>query len=139
MVAAGDMAAAAEALGRPHEVRGVVVHGDGRGSGLGMPTANVEVSPQLALPPLGVYAVRAGPVGAPLLPGVADLGTRPTFDGGAPVLEVHLFDHKGDLYGAVLRVAFVARLRDEERFDTVDQLVAQMKADAALSRALLQG
>ncbi len=137
MVAAGDLAGAAAALGRPHEVRGPVVHGDGRGRTLGFPTANVAVPAALALPPSGVYAVRAGRRGDPLGPAVASLGTRPTFGGGEQTLEVHLFDSPGDLYGATLRVAFVARLRDEERFDGPAALVAQMVVDAAAARAAL--
>jgi riboflavin kinase/FMN adenylyltransferase len=137
MVAEGDMRGAALALGRPHEVRGRVVHGEGRGSGLGVPTANVEVPAGLALPPQGVYAVRAGPVGAGLIPGVADLGVRPTFNGGAEALEVHLFDYHGDLYGESMRVAFVERLRGEQRFASVGDLVAQMRADVASAQRIL--
>lgn len=138
LVAAGDLAGAAEALGRPHEVRGAVVAGDGRGRGLGFPTANVAVPAGLARPPAGVYAVRVGRRGEPLLPGVANLGTRPTFAGGdGETLEVHLLDHPGDLYGEALRVAFVARLRDERRFDGPEDLVRQIRADVAAARAVL--
>ncbi len=137
MVAAGDLAGAAAALGRPHEVRGVVVAGDGRGRTLGFPTANVAVPAELALPPNGVYAVRAGVKGGLLGPAVASLGTRPTFGGGKETLEAHLLDPPGDLYGATLRVAFVARLRAEERFDSVAALVDQMVADVAQARGLL--
>jgi len=137
LVAAGDLAGAAAALGRPHEVRGAVVAGEGRGRRLGFPTANVAVPAQLALPPGGVYAVQAGPRGASLRPGVANLGTRPTFGGAGLSLEVHLLEPPGDLYGATLRVAFVARLRDERRFDGPADLAAQIAADAAATRALL--
>jgi riboflavin kinase/FMN adenylyltransferase len=137
MVAAGDLAAAASALGRPHEVRGTVVHGDGRGRTLGFPTANVAVPAELALPPFGVYAVRAGRAGGPLAPAVASLGTRPTFGGGGQALEVYLLEPPGDLYGVTLRVAFVARLRDERRFDGPAALVAQIAADVAAARAVL--
>ncbi|MFH1329559.1 MAG: bifunctional riboflavin kinase/FAD synthetase [Actinomycetota bacterium] len=137
MVAAGDLAGAAAALGRPHEVRGAVVAGEGRGRRLGFPTANVAVPPELALPPTGVYAVRAGPRGGSLGPGVANLGTRPTFGGGGLSLEVHLLEPPGDLYGATLRVALVVRLRDERRFDDPAELAARIAADAVAARAVL--
>jgi riboflavin kinase/FMN adenylyltransferase len=137
MVAAADLAGAAAALERTHEVRGRVEHGDGRGRTLGFPTANVAVPAELALPPSGVYAVRAGVVGAPLGPAVANLGTRPTFGPGRLALEVHLLDPPGDLYGATLRVAFVARLRDEARFDSLSALAAQIAADVAAARLAL--
>jgi len=137
MVAAGDLAGAAAALGRPHEVRGTVVPGEGRGRRLGFPTANVAVPPDLALPPIGVYAVRAGLRGGELMPGVANLGTRPTFGGAGQGLEVHLLESPGDLYGGVLRVAFVGRLRDERRFGGPTDLAAQIAADVAAARALL--
>jgi riboflavin kinase/FMN adenylyltransferase len=115
----------------------MVEHGDGRGRTLGFPTANVAVPAELALPPSGVYAVRAGVVGAPLGPAVANLGTRPTFGPGRLALEVHLLDPPGDLYGATLRVAFVARLRDEARFDSLPALAAQIAADVAAARLAL--
>jgi riboflavin kinase/FMN adenylyltransferase len=137
MVAAGDLAGAAAALGRPHEVRGPVVRGDGRGRTLGFPTANVAVPAELALPPSGVYAVRAGRRGGPLGPAVANLGTRPTFGGGEQAVEVHLLDPPGDLYGETLRVAFAARLRDERRFDGSAALAAQIAADVAAARGAL--
>jgi riboflavin kinase / FMN adenylyltransferase len=137
MVAAGDLAGAAAALSRPHEVRGLVVTGDGRGRTLGFPTANLALPAELALPPAGVYAVRAGRLGGALGPAVANLGTRPTFGGTGQALEVHLLDPPGDLYGATLRVAFVARLRDERRFDGPGSLVAQITADVAAARLAL--
>jgi len=137
LVAAGDLAAAAAALGRPHELRGPVVPGDGRGAGIDFPTANVAVPPGMALPRHGVYAVRAAPVGAPLRDGVANLGVRPTFDGTGEVLEVHLLDERTDLYGEVLRVAFVERLRDERRFEGSEALVAQIEADVVAARVVL--
>jgi len=137
MVAAGDLAGAAAALGRPHEVRGLVVPGDGRGRTLGFPTANVALPVELALPPGGVYAVRAGRLGGALEPAVANLGTRPTFGGIGQALEVHLLDPPGDLYGATLRVAFVAHLRDERRFDGPGALVTQIAADVAAARLAL--
>ena len=137
MVAAGDVEAAAAALGRPHEVRGTVAAGDGRGRSLGFATANVEVPPGLALPSGGVYAVLAGRRGGSLEPGVANIGSRPTFGGGDQVLEVHLLGFTGDLYGSVLRVAFVTRLRDERQFDGPGELSAQIGDDIAAAREAL--
>jgi len=138
MVAAGEVEAAAAALGRPHEVRGTVVAGDGRGRRLGFPTANLALPPGLAVPADGVYAVWAGLPGAELRPGVANVGTRPTFGGEERNVEVHLLEGSGDLYGVTLRVAFVARLRDERRFDAPGDLAAQIAADAAAARERLQ-
>jgi riboflavin kinase/FMN adenylyltransferase len=137
LVAAGDVAGAAGALGRFHEVRGTVVPGDGRGRTIGVPTANIAVGDGLAVPARGVYAVRAGPVGEELLPGVANVGIRPTFGGDAETVEVHLLDVDRDLYGLVLRLAFVERIRAERRFEGVGLLVAQIGADIERARGLL--
>lgn len=137
LLAEGDAAGAAAALGRPHELRGVVVPGDGRGQEIGFPTANVALPPGLAVPRRGVYAVRAGVSGGPWRDGVANLGVRPTFAGEEEVLEVHLLDGRPDLYGAELRVAFVDRLRDERRFEGIGALTAQIGADVAAARAVL--
>jgi len=138
MVAAGDVAGASAALGRPHEVRGRVVHGDGRGSAIGFPTANLEIPDGTAVPGRGVYAVEAGPLGEPLGPGVANVGVRPTFGGAAEELvEVHLLDSDRDLYGRELRVRFVARIRDERRFSGAGELVARIAEDVAIARSAL--
>jgi riboflavin kinase/FMN adenylyltransferase len=137
MVAAGEVEGAAAALGRPHELRGTVVPGDGRGRALGFPTANVALDPGLAVPKSGVYAVRAGGPGEPLRPGVANVGTRPTFDGTEERLEVHFLDGAGDLYGATLRIAFVSRIRDERRFADGGELAGQILADIAVARRRL--
>jgi len=137
MVAAGEVEEAAAALGRPHEVRGTVVTGDGRGRTLGFPTANVALPAGLAVPGNGVYAVQAGKPGKPLSVGVANVGTRPTFGGEGETLEVHLLDWAGDLYGATLRVAFVSRLRDERRFAGPADLAAQIAADIGAARRRL--
>lgn len=137
MVAAGDVEGAAAALGRPHEVRGTVVPGDGRGHTLGFPTANVALPPGLAVPRSGVYAVRAGKTGEALRPGVANIGTRPTFGGVGETLEVHLLESTGDLYDATLRVAFVSRLRDERRFAGPGELAEQITADVVAARRRL--
>lgn len=139
LLAAGDVAAAAELLGRPHVVEGLVVPGAGRGRGLGFPTANVEVREDgTMLPAGGVYAVEACAPGSGRAPGVANLGVRPTFgDVGRPVLEVHLLDRDCDLAGRVVRVAFVARLRDERRFPSAEALVRQLRQDVEHARQVL--
>lgn len=144
LVAAGDVAQAAELLGRPHEVRGPVVHGDGRGAALGMPTANVDVGEGIALPALGIYAGWCRRADGSIRPAAISVGHRPTFyepgsagDGAAPLVEAYLVDFEGDLYGERLGVAFVERLRPELRFDRVEQLVEQMHADVARTRGVL--
>lgn len=136
LVAAGAVEEAATLLGRPHFLRGTVVVGDQRGRTLGFPTANIVSEVEL-LPAFGVYAVRARVEGGPSRPGVANIGIRPTFGGGAPRIEVHLFDFTGDLYGRELVVELVARVRGELRFDGPAALVAQIAADAARARELL--
>jgi riboflavin kinase / FMN adenylyltransferase len=134
----GDPARAAALLGRPYDIDGTVVRGAGRGRGLGIPTANIATEGDL-LPSPGIYAVtleRPGVDAAPR-PAVASLGTNPTFvDGGALVLEVHVLDFDEDLYGARVRTGFVARLRDEARFDSVEALLTRIHADIAAARAI---
>jgi riboflavin kinase / FMN adenylyltransferase len=140
LVAAGDVAAAARLLGRDYELRGTVVKGDQRGRGLGYPTANVALDPVLLLPGLGIYAGWYERPGGAVHAAAISVGRRPTFlDGEAatPVLEAYLLDFEGDLYGEPARVRLAARLRDEERFDSVDALVAQMGRDVADARAVL--
>jgi riboflavin kinase/FMN adenylyltransferase len=135
---AGDVEPAAAMLGRVHEVDGTVVVGHRRGRTIGFPTANLDPDPVL-MPSDGVYAVIArGIDGArgELLRGVANLGSRPTFAAGRSV-EVHLFDFDGDLYGARLRVGFVAFLRAERKFESVEELRAQITSDAQQARARL--
>ena len=136
LVASGEVANAARLLGMPHRVRGTVVGGDKRGRTIGFPTANLETDAQL-LPGNGVYAVRARVDGGEWLDGVANLGERPTFGGRRFLVEVHLLDFSGDLYGHELEVSFLARIRDEQRFDGPDALVAQIRADVAAARAVL--
>jgi riboflavin kinase / FMN adenylyltransferase len=138
-LAAGDLASANRMLGRPHEVRGVVVEGDHRGRDLGYPTANVAVPGDICLPADGIYAgwyLRADGVAHPA---AINLGRRPTFYERADtsLLEAHLLDFDGDLYDEPARVRFVARLRDEVRFDSVDDLVRQMARDVDEARAAL--
>lgn len=136
MVAGGEVASAARLLGLPHRIRGTVVSGDKRGRTIGFPTANLDTDAQL-LPPNGVYAVRARVDGGAWLPGVANLGERPTFDGRRFLIEVHLIDFSGDLYGRELEVGFISRLRDEQRFESPDALVTQIRADVIAARAHL--
>lgn len=141
LVAAGDVVGAAALLGRPHEVRGPVVHGDGRGaSELGFPTANLEVSTDIALPADGIYAgYYRRPDGTGYLAAIS-VGRRPTFydPASASVLvEAYLLHFEGDLYGELGRVSFVRRLRDERQFDSVDALIAQMHDDVADTERLL--
>jgi riboflavin kinase / FMN adenylyltransferase len=138
-LAAGDLPSANRMLGRTHEVRGVVAHGDERGRELGFPTANVTVPGDICLPADGIYAgwyVR--PDGAPQ-PSAISLGRRPTFyaEADASLLEAHLLDFEGDLYDEPARVRFVARLRDEVRFDSVEALVRQMASDVEEAREVL--
>jgi riboflavin kinase/FMN adenylyltransferase len=112
-----------------------VIHGEKRGRDLGFPTANIRLDNNCGLKH-GIYAVRVGR-GAERFDGVASFGRRPTFDNGAPLLEVFLFDFNGDLYGATLDVAFIGFIREELKFDNVPALVAQMNDDSARARAAL--
>lgn len=139
----GRLATVAHLLGRRYAVVGTVVHGDGRGRKLGYATANLAFDDPVALPPNGVFAVRVAWGGeGPLTPahgrdGVASLGVRPTFGGGHRLLEAHLFEFDGDLYGQRLRVEFVRRQRGEKRFSSVAALIRQMDRDAARARHIL--
>jgi riboflavin kinase/FMN adenylyltransferase len=139
LLAAGDVASAAKLLGRPHEVRGTVEQGDRRGRDLGYPTANVVVPADVLLPADGIYAGWYQRGAGARHQAAISLGRRPTFhpDATASVLEAHLLDFEGDLYGEAARVGFVARLRGEERFDSVPELLARMADDVAATRAVL--
>jgi riboflavin kinase/FMN adenylyltransferase len=134
-LAVGDVAGAAELLGRPHRIRGRVVRGAGRGAGLGFPTANLE-GIDTQVPADGVYAVR-GLVEGRSYPAAAHVGPNATFGEGARSAEVHLIDFRGDLYGRTLEVDFVARLRGTRRFEGPAELVAQMREDVERARARL--
>jgi riboflavin kinase/FMN adenylyltransferase len=136
-LAAGDLARARRLLGRAYTMRGRVRAGARLGRQLGFPTANLPVKRRhVALD--GVFAVRVSGGGALRgWPGVASLGTRPMADAGAWLLEAHLFDFAGDLYGQELEVEFVARLRAEQRFESMEAMVQQMQLDAAAARAVL--
>ena len=136
-VAGGDLASAAAMLGRPYGVVGRVGQGERRGRLLGVPTINLsELSPRKLLPPDGVYAVRVewrgGGAG-----GMMNQGPRPTFHDGRRVLEAHIFDFDGDLYGEWVRIEWVERLRDIERFGSLDQLQQQLERDRAQALAAL--
>ncbi|RVW03893.1 bifunctional riboflavin kinase/FAD synthetase [Rhodococcus xishaensis] len=146
-VDAGDVAAASEALGRPHRVEGVVVHGDGRGRGLGFPTANIVPPMYAAIPADGVYAtwftvLGSGPVEGTVEPGrrykaAVSVGSNPTFSGRARTVEAFVLDHEADLYGQHVAVDFVERVRGMEKFDSVDALVEEMGRDAEKARKIL--
>ena len=137
-LAKGDFEAAARLLGRPYAIGGHVVRGRQLGRALGYPTANLRFggkTPALR----GIYATRVHGVGEGHWPSVSSFGTRPTVDGTEPLLEAHLFNFDGDLYGQRIEVEFVARLRDEEKFPDLPALVEQMHRDAAQARAVLAG
>ena len=132
----GDLERATRLLGRPYRMAGRVRLGKRLGRTLGYPTANLALQRKV-VPLWGIFAVRVSGAGLVDYPAVSSLGTRPTVNGTDPLLEVHLFDFDGDLYGQHLDVDFVARLRDEQKFESLDALVAQMNRDAAAARALL--
>lgn len=136
LLAAGDFDGAARLLGRRFSIGGHVVRGARLGHTLGYPTANLRLGRRVA-PVGGIFAVRVHGVGSQPMPGVASLGVRPTVEGTEPLLEAHLFDFGGDLYGRRIDVEFVAKLRDEEKFDDLDALVRQMDRDADEARAIL--
>jgi riboflavin kinase/FMN adenylyltransferase len=132
-LAARDLPRAAHLLGRPYTMRGRVVAGQQLGRTLGFPTANIRVR-RRRLPLSGVFAVRVHGIGGSPLGGVASLGTRPTVGGVEPLLETFVFDFSGDLYGRELEIEFVAHLRDELRFESVELMVVQMQVDARTAR-----
>ncbi len=136
-LAAGDMAMAAQQLGRPYSISGRVVGGDQLGRKIGYPTANIQLKHNR--PPVkGIFAVRVQGLDRPDWPGVASLGTRPTVHAnGKPTLEVHLFDFARSIYRAHLRVEFLHKLRDEAKFPSMEALIAQIDRDAAQARELL--
>jgi len=133
---AGDVEGANRLLGYRWFVTGEVISGDRRGRTLGMPTANLQLGPDSRLRH-GIYAVRVRRPDGSIHDGVASYGRRPTFDDGAPVLEVHLLDFSGDLYGEDVVVTFFDWIRPEVRFESVDQLVAEMNRDLAAARRCL--
>jgi riboflavin kinase/FMN adenylyltransferase len=132
----GDLDRATRLLGRPYRMAGRVRLGKKLGRTLGFPTANLALQRKV-VPLWGIFAVRVSGAGLVDHPAVSSLGTRPTVNGTDPLLEVHLFDFDGSLYGQYLDVDFVARLRDERKFESLDALVEQMHRDAAAARAVL--
>lgn len=136
-LAHGDFALARRLLGRPYTMCGRVAHGDRIGRTLGYATANIHLR-RVAPPMRGVFAVRLLGVGEHPLPGMASIGHRPTVGGRVTLLEVHVFDFRRDLYGRLVTVEFVAKLRDEECYDGLDALRRQMDRDAEAARAVLK-
>jgi len=132
----GDMAGASRLLGRPYRMSGRVVRGQSVGRKLGYPTANVDLRRRQS-PVMGIFAVRVTGIGEHPVDGVASVGSRPTFNGTKPLLEVHLFDFDDDIYGRYINVDFIARLRGQVKYDSVDELVAQMHRDADNARSIL--
>jgi len=133
-----DVARAAVMLGRLYSISGRVIHGDGRGRTIGVPTANILPHIHQMLPALGVYAVQVKLPGGTVRGGVANIGVRPTFGGDArPRLEVHLLDHHADLYGARIEVRLIAPIRPEQRFDGLEALKTQIAQDIATARRIL--
>ncbi|HEX4584720.1 MAG TPA: bifunctional riboflavin kinase/FAD synthetase [Burkholderiaceae bacterium] len=135
----GDLALAGELLGHPYAISGRVLHGSKLGRQIGFPTLNLRVAHRR--PALhGIYAVRVRGIGAVQLPGVASVGLRPTVDdSGRWLLEVHLFDFSDEVYGRLIEVEFVQKLRDEARFDSIQELTAAIRRDADQARALFDG
>lgn len=146
-VDAGDVTAATAALGRPHRVEGVVVHGDGRGRQMGYPTANVAPPMYSAIPADGVYAawftvLGPGPIMGTVTPGerhqaAVSVGTNPTFSGRTRTVEAFVMDGEADLYGQHVAVDFVERLRGMDKFDSMDALIDQMGLDADRAKQIL--
>lgn len=135
-LSAGNMRQAALLLGKPYRMSGRVVRGQQLGRQLGYPTANVNLQRRQSAV-MGIFAVRVhGITGGPHA-AVASVGTRPTFDGVVPILEVHVFDFDGDIYGHLIHVEFIEKLRSEEKFSTADELVLQMHKDSQRARQIL--
>ncbi|NPA48390.1 MAG: bifunctional riboflavin kinase/FAD synthetase [Thermodesulfobacteria bacterium] len=137
LIAEGDVALAAKLLGRYYKLCGKVIPGHGRGKRLlGFPTANLKLSREKLLPKTGVYAVFVH-LNGKKLPGVMNLGFNPTFGDGYLSAEVHIFDFEGDLYGKVICLSFVARLRDEKKFSSAEELARQIAEDCQRAREIL--
>ncbi|WP_111765548.1 bifunctional riboflavin kinase/FAD synthetase [Nakamurella deserti] len=135
-VAAGDVTAAAAALGRPHRVEGVVVHGDGRGTGLGIPTANLDTTPHAAIPADGVYAAWLQ-VGTRRSPAAVSVGTNPTFEGKERRIEAFALDGGGNFYGRRVAIDFVERLRGMWKFESAELMMAEIDRDISRTHAIL--
>ena len=135
-LARGDMKTATKLLGRPYRMSGKIVKGDRVGRTLGYPTANVDLRRRQSAV-MGIFAVRVNGLDGGPHDAVASVGSRPTFAGTKPILEVHLFDFDEDIYGKYIHVDFIAWLREQEKFDMVEDLVAQMDVDADNARSAL--
>lgn len=135
VLAGGEMEEVAELLGRSYTLRGPVVHGDERGRAIGVPTLNIGVSPDRALPPNGVYVTRTTLPDGRQLKACTNIGVQPTFEGTRWQIETHLLDFEGDLYDAVVSIELLQRLRDERKFDGVDALLTQIHSDLDQTRA----
>ncbi|HEY0070066.1 MAG TPA: bifunctional riboflavin kinase/FAD synthetase [Chloroflexia bacterium] len=137
-VAEGDVEEATRLLGRPYAVPGVVVHGSKRGRELGYPTANLDTPPNQAIPADGVYASRCvRPATGETLPSLTSVGIRPMFENDVRLVEVYILDYDADLYGETLTTQFVHYLRPQQRFDSLEAFIAQMRQDEANARTLL--
>jgi riboflavin kinase / FMN adenylyltransferase len=145
-IAAGNVSSAAADLGRYYEISGTVIHGDGRGHRINIPTANIQAPPGKVMPANGIYACRAwlespegGAEDGENYAAATNVGVRPTFtpDLPAPVIEAHLLDFSGDLYGRQMRLEFIEHLRPEEKFSSVEALVEQIRADITQTRKIL--
>ena len=132
----GDMPRATALLGRPYRMSGKIVLGEKIGRSLGFPTANVDLRRRQSAV-MGIFAVRVHGLRGGIREGVASVGTRPTFNGTKPILEVFLFDFDEDIYGKYIHVDFLAYLRGQEKYEQIDDLVAQMHVDADNARSIL--
>jgi riboflavin kinase/FMN adenylyltransferase len=131
----GEVEHAARLLGRTYAITGIVVKGDGRGKGLGFPTANIAPKHSI-IPAHGVYAVRLF-VRDKFYDGIANIGMRPTFDKNVLAVEVHVFDFNEDIYGEEISLYFIGKIREEKKFDSADELILQIRADIETARGLL--
>jgi len=136
-LARGDMKKVTKLLGRAFSVRSQVVPGNRRGQSLGFPTANFEIKPEQAVPPNGVYATIAC-VGQKILPAATNIGIAPTFSGNKRLMETYIIGFKGDLQGQELRIEFIERIRDEKRFENVEELKSQIMKDVELAKGIAE-
>jgi riboflavin kinase/FMN adenylyltransferase len=135
----GDVERAADQLGRPYQLRGLVARGEGRGRKIGYPTANLALQdPRKLVPKRGVYATRVTLPNGQTRGGMMNIGRRPTFEEMEVTVEVHLFDFDGDLYGQTLSVQFLQRLRDEQKFESADALATQLSEDERHCRTIVE-
>ncbi len=137
LIADGDVEAAARLLGRPFELEGPVIHGDARGRSIGFPTANIHIPDRMAVPANGVYAARVSVAGQSL-PAVVNIGVRPTFGLDQRTVEAHVIGVDEDFYGEAMELRFIARIRDEKAFPSVEELIAQIERDRDRAAAILR-